>query len=233
MPDFSLRTDYLAATSQFMSTEETRYYLRGVFVTPHEIEAEGRGMLMVATDGHCMAILYDAWGYASRPAILSMNFNDKEMKVPRKELGVRRLVVDDGGSSSLYDGVPCGVVAQNNEAETLNTGFRPRAYVTVKEVQGTYPDFWRVVPKVKNSGPAKPYGWNVAYMAKLVKAAKLLGQDTPKASFRQDSPRDPAFVTLSGCPNAGFIYMPLRIDDLGAPAWLAEPTAKAGKIAAE
>ncbi|MCF6233350.1 MAG: hypothetical protein L3J36_09695 [Rhodobacteraceae bacterium] len=122
---------------------------------------------------------------------------------------------------------------QNGEADTLNTGFRPRDYVTVTEVEGTFPDFWRVVPKVENTGPAKPYGWNVAYMAKLVKAARLLGETTPRATFRQQSPGDPAFITLAGCPDAGFIHMPLRIDNHGAPAWLHQPGNTPENIAAE
>ncbi|RCK40460.1 hypothetical protein [Thalassospira xiamenensis] len=44
------------AAWQFVSTEKTRYYLNGVYIEPHK---DG-GVLLIATDGHSMAVIRDA-----------------------------------------------------------------------------------------------------------------------------------------------------------------------------
>ena len=56
---FSAR--FAVALAQFTSREPTRYYLNGIQVEPHPIA----GVLLVATDGHKMAVIHDEAGYSN------------------------------------------------------------------------------------------------------------------------------------------------------------------------
>lgn len=44
-PDFDVKADYLRKASLFMSSEKTRYYLKGVCLEPHPV----KGAYLVAT----------------------------------------------------------------------------------------------------------------------------------------------------------------------------------------
>ena len=222
MSDFSLRTDCLAAAAQYVSTEDTRFYLNGVFVTPHEVDQAGRGVLMVATDGNCMAVIYDAYGHAPRSAILSFNASDKALKKPVREEGARRLMLNDN-AAALSTGTPAPVQAYCPDEGTPDKRISPVGYVTVSEIDGSFPDFWRVIPTASADGPSAPYAWNASHFARLTKAARLLGQKQPMAAFQQASASDPALITLASCPHAVFIHMPLRAAIYTQPAWLYPP----------
>ena len=52
----NMTTNLFLAAARFVSTEETRYYLRGVYVQ----HAEGGGLLYTATCGHRLMHVYDA-----------------------------------------------------------------------------------------------------------------------------------------------------------------------------
>jgi len=217
MTDFSLRTDYLMAAAACMSTDGTRYYLNGVHVEPHK---DG-GVFMVATDGGVMAILYDRYGLAPRGAILSMDFKDKGLKSTARESGVRRLMFNDPGLDALLAGIPAGVIHNCPEYEpSMADGTGVDGYVTVREVDGTFPPFRRVIPKGDAVGPNAPYGWTLPLLDRLNKAGRILGQRRSAATFYQTAPGDPALVTITGCEDAAFVVMPCRADSAGKPEWL-------------
>ena len=54
------------AARECQSSEETRYYLGGVYVQPHP----ERGALLVATDGHRLIAIHDETGICEKPAIV-------------------------------------------------------------------------------------------------------------------------------------------------------------------
>ncbi|MEO0636214.1 MAG: DNA polymerase III subunit beta [Pseudomonadota bacterium] len=110
-----------------ISTEETRYYLNGIFL--HTIEDEGSELLRaVATDGHRLArVQIDApAGSSGMPGII----------VPRKAVAeIQRLVED-----------PDAVV----KVELSETKIRftvGSVVLTSKLIDGTFPDYNRVIPK--------------------------------------------------------------------------------------
>src|SRR5690554_4169346 len=57
---------YFAAAQLFAAVSDIRFYLNGVRLEPHP---EG-GAIIVATDGHTMAVLYDPEGYVREPIIV-------------------------------------------------------------------------------------------------------------------------------------------------------------------
>ena len=106
-----------------ISTEETRYYLNGIYVHAHN------GLLRaVATDGHRLALSeMDApQGADGLPGVI----------IPRKTIAeIRRLI--DGGDNDVSLSV--------SEAKIRFT--YGSAVLTSKLIDGTFPDYERVIPK--------------------------------------------------------------------------------------
>ena len=109
-----------------ISTEETRYYLNGVYM--HVAEAEdGRMLRCVATDGHRLARI-DApvpTGAEDMPGVI----------VPRKTVGELRKLLDD-------DDMDIAV----SVSETKVRFATPDITLTSKVIDGTFPDYTRVIP---------------------------------------------------------------------------------------
>ena len=110
-----------------ISTEETRYYLNGVYL--HATESDGQQVLRtVATDGHRLAL-------AEMPAPAGSEAL-KGVIVPRKAVAeVRRLIDNIDGD------VTVGV---SDAKIVFQAG---RAVLTSKLIDGSFPDYGRVIPK--------------------------------------------------------------------------------------
>lgn len=110
-----------------ISTEETRYYLNGVYL--HIADAEGgKALRCVATDGHRLARI-DAEmpeGAAEMPGVI----------VPRKTVGELRKLLDD-------DEMEIAV----SVSETKIRFATPAITLTSKVIDGTFPDYTRVIPQ--------------------------------------------------------------------------------------
>ncbi|KQT83909.1 DNA polymerase III subunit beta [Aurantimonas sp. Leaf443] len=119
----------LIERTQFaISTEETRYYLNGIFF--HTIETEGTLQLRaVATDGHRLARAeMDApSGSEGMPGII----------VPRKTVGeLQKLLGDCGAEDEI------GVELSDSKIR-FSIG---AVVMTSKLIDGTFPDYQRVIP---------------------------------------------------------------------------------------
>ena len=109
-----------------ISTEETRYYLNGVYM--HVAQGEGAKVLRcVATDGHRLARI-DAPlpdGADGMPGVI----------VPRKTVGELRKLLDDDDASIAV-----------SVSETKIRFATPAITLTSKVIDGTFPDYTRVIP---------------------------------------------------------------------------------------
>ncbi len=109
-----------------ISTEETRYYLNGVYM--HVADSDGgKALRCVATDGHRLARI-DADlpdGAADMPGVI----------VPRKTVAELRKLLDD-------DEMQIAV----SVSETKVRFATPDITLTSKVIDGTFPDYMRVIP---------------------------------------------------------------------------------------
>ena len=109
-----------------ISTEETRYYLNGIFM--HTVETNGAEVLRtVATDGHRLARVEMAVpeGATGMPGII----------VPRKAVNELRKLIDESDDEI--------------DVALSDTGIRfafGGAVLTTKLIDGTFPDYERVIP---------------------------------------------------------------------------------------
>ncbi|SDX82390.1 DNA polymerase III subunit beta [Citreimonas salinaria] len=110
-----------------ISTEETRYYLNGVYMHVAESE-EGRMLRCVATDGHRLARI---------DAPLPKEAEDMPgVIVPRKTVGELRKLLDDGDADIAV-----------SVSETKIRFATPEITLTSKVIDGTFPDYTRVIPQ--------------------------------------------------------------------------------------
>ena len=109
-----------------ISTEETRYYLNGVYMHVADGE-EGRALRCVATDGHRLARIDAALpdGAADMPGVI----------VPRKTVGELRKLLDDDETEIAV-----------SVSETKIRFATPDITLTSKVIDGTFPDYTRVIP---------------------------------------------------------------------------------------
>ena len=109
-----------------ISTEETRYYLNGVYMHVAEGE-EGRVLRCVATDGHRLARVDTALpaGAEGMAGVI----------VPRKTVNELRKLLDD-------DDMDIAV----SVSETKLRFATPDITLTSKVIDGTFPDYTRVIP---------------------------------------------------------------------------------------
>ncbi|MBV0913430.1 DNA polymerase III subunit beta [Anianabacter salinae] len=109
-----------------ISTEETRYYLNGVYM--HVSDAEGGKVLRcVATDGHRLARIDAALpvGADDMPGVI----------VPRKTVTELRKLLDDDDAKIAV-----------SVSETKVRFATPEIMLTSKVIDGTFPDYTRVIP---------------------------------------------------------------------------------------
>ncbi len=110
-----------------MSTEETRYYLNGIYL--HAIEKDGMPFLCaVATDGHRLAKLDMPLpeGAASMPGII----------IPRKTVSEIRKLVEDAADQ-------IEISMSENKIRFSFDHIR----MTSKLIDGTFPDYQKVIPQ--------------------------------------------------------------------------------------
>lgn len=113
-----------------VSTEETRYYLNGIYL--HSTEKDGvKVMRAVATDGHRLARIELPMpeGAAGMPGII----------IPRKTIGELRKLLESG--------------VEKVDISLSATKIRFRAgdaTLTSKLIDGTFPDYERVIPQANN-----------------------------------------------------------------------------------
>ncbi|MCC1480218.1 DNA polymerase III subunit beta [Roseibaca sp. Y0-43] len=140
-----------------ISTEETRYYLNGVYM--HVAEGEGgRVLRCVATDGHRLARV-DAPlpdGAEAMPGVI----------VPRKTVGeLRKLLEDDDMQIAV------------SVSETKIRFATPDITLTSKVIDGTFPDYTRVIP----SGNTKRLEVDAGDFAKAVDRVATVSSERSRA----------------------------------------------------
>ena len=140
-----------------ISTEETRYYLNGVYLHVAQGD-EGRVLRCVATDGHRLARI-DAplpAGAEAMPGVI----------VPRKTVNeLRKLLEDDAADIAI------------SVSETKVRFATAEIALTSKVIDGTFPDYSRVIP----SGNTKRLEVDASDFAKAVDRVATVSSERSRA----------------------------------------------------
>lgn len=189
----TVNADLFRIVAPFISTEEARFYLRGVFIQPHQ----ANGVYLVATDGHRLMVAHDEEGATDAPVIVRL---DKATlaacNTPRNDVD-RTLEVDAGNTARVLSGERKPLVSQYDAV-----------------VDGTFPDWRRIAsPSFTEIGAST---FNPDYLADFAKAAKELAkrQDTSSKGglMVAGGSREPCLVRFLGIDYAYGVLMPIRSD---------------------
>jgi DNA polymerase III sliding clamp (beta) subunit (PCNA family) len=185
---FSLPTDVLRAALVCVSTEETRYYLRGVNVQP-----DGGDLVLASTDGHrlfCGRCPLDNATTPVAPIAPAAPFILPAESIKKALTGYKGATIH---------------VERAGDVWTLGD-------VTFKPVDGTFPDYRRVAPTQKTLGEdlGKIAQFKPAYLADMGKIQKALG--VGECPVIHHMGHGPAIVTFLGRDNLFCLLMPVRAD---------------------
>ena len=140
-----------------ISTEETRYYLNGVYM--HVADGDGGKVLRcVATDGHRLARI-DADLPAGAESMAGVI-------VPRKTVNELRKLLDDDEASIAV-----------SVSETKIRFATPEITLTSKVIDGTFPDYGRVIP----TGNTKRMEVDAADFARAVDRVATVSSERSRA----------------------------------------------------
>lgn len=188
MPELDIHFNEFEAVSLAMSKEATRYYLCGIFVTSHNGQAR-----LVATDGHRMHIIDTQQPYNGASVILPDTFVKQIIKLRKGEPKREQL-----SNFVLHIG------------EDMATAEYKGSNHVSKYIDGTYPQYEKVIPTVSENVECSALGFNALYMADFGKAAKLcrgsqIVRVTPTASEHS-----PFLIDFGDYENFTGVLMPCR-----------------------
>ena len=140
-----------------MSTEETRYYLNGVYFHV-AAEADGHVLRAVATDGHRLAQIDEKLpeNCAAMPGVI----------VPRKTVVELRAILE-GDDNTISVSVSETKIRFSNSSMTL----------TSKVIDGSFPDYTRVIPRENN----KKMEVDAVYFAQSVDRVSTISSERARA----------------------------------------------------
>lgn len=177
-----------------ISTEETRYYLNGVFFTAHP---ETKALRLVSTDGHRMGI-YDLYqGFEAEPCIVPRKVATILQRAIRKD-GNDKVMVSMGGLKAEFQ-TPAGIIR-------------------AKMIDGTYPDYTRVLPKEEE---------RIAFTVGAAMVRRLMVISSERSRAIEFYPQE-ARVTCRSA-DMGEIAMPMQFTMAGDPSAEFKPFGINGK----
>jgi len=172
-----------------ISTEETRYYLNGIYL--HKADRDGVEVLRaVATDGHRLASVEAPLptGAENLPGVI----------VPRKTVAELRNLIDESGDE-----------VEISLSETKIRFAFDDAVLTSKLIDGTFPDYERVIP----SGNDKEMMVNCKLFADAVDRVSAISSEKSRAVKLEIST---GYLTLSASsPEHGSATEEIEIDYQG------------------
>lgn len=205
----------LAPVALFMAQNDIRYYLRGIHVSPHP----QRGVYISASDGHRIAVWHDPYGYCDRARILTItpalvSASKKRHKTELRMPLDKRISYEKGrlvlAQWNTLDGKP-----QNGDTKAF-----PRVELHIQpgkaDIDGTYPQFWRVVPKEEDLVSGLRGAIQAKYIKDLGAASALLSGDGRGGIWHYSSGeegRGGVLTRFSAANNFMVITMPYRISE--------------------
>ena len=161
---------YFAAMELFIGRLDVRYYLNGVRIEPHPI----KGAILVATDGHTMAVIHDPDGWCAEGIIVGDI--SKALIAACKRQGARRKLFTKPEKLWICDGG--AVVMASADATPPDSPFNPRSLHTsrIEIIDGKYPDWLSVVPAERKTRKGPLPLVNPDYLVRMHNALAILAE---------------------------------------------------------
>lgn len=188
----------------FRAEADVRYYLNGILISPYK-----DGALLVATNGHMLAAVESKESHTDVDRILDIPSDFARVIRDEARNSGRKLVIEDEKARSIITDV---------------TGTREKFVKAGKPfIDGKYPDWKPVVPKVEGLKPGLVSPLNAKYLAILKRA--LPNHMTHQGVWfwhQEKNPQDGAVVArMSSASNLIIVIMPMKHDVPASwPEWV-------------
>lgn len=201
------QSKYALALMGFVCRENFRYYLNGIHCEPHPTAP---GVLLVATDGHMLAVIHDETGETNGdwichfPARLAAACKVKAGKHGFGAADVHfigRVGYVTTTEFRPQDGEPWNDPAAIGEMH-LATEYTP-------PIDGTFPDWRKVWPDIEETG-ARSLAFNSTLLKAFTDAAKVLSHGDACVTLVPGKEALPSVVRISSAPEFGGLIMPIR-----------------------
>jgi hypothetical protein len=205
-------TNYLLACLLCAATDETRYYLKGVYLH----RTADRFVRAVATDGHRAIIvnLYRESEKKAGPAWL-----DDGIIVPGDQLAARLKMIDKEQKDTAFAGSVKIAYGKNQPRIEVSDAMGINVF-RIQPIDGTFPDYERVTTAnwsglQVDRGDWKPTGFDPQYLKAVGEIAKRLDPEASVSCYdyaSADGGEQPVLFTFSTVPNVTLFLMPKRVD---------------------
>jgi hypothetical protein len=195
-----ISAETLSAVAPFASREGVRYYLNGVYVEPHRAQ----GVLVVATDGHVLAVCHDPDGSADAPWICS---------APPTILSAAR----KSGKGKSAPKTVHFIGAAAHVLSEVDSGYDPAvpgpmhlAMAYAPAIDGTFPEWRKCMPKTAAQINGPGFSINPELFARFAQAGRALGA-AGLTLLTGASKADPIGVYLGNCQRFFGVIMPMNV----------------------
>jgi hypothetical protein len=198
----SFNPKHLRRLMPFKASNDIRYYLCGIHVS----KAEQGGIYLVATDGHCMAVVYDKEGSIE-------GFDSATFKVTPA-----CAVAAKSASTLKNKGIPYRLLVEGQRVK-IATGFSETAEEWFIQpgpsiIDDKFPEFRKVIPdfsKLKRGALAGSDAMNAKYLARIEKVDGL--ERFAGVEFWQQDNATAVVCQLQHIPELLIVLMPMRGTD--------------------
>ena len=187
---FKINANLFAACARFVSFEETRFYLNGIYIEPLET-----GVRIVATDGSRLFAAVDPEGQAPSSAIVYL---DRKAVMACKPGRATHAEIDE--SVTLIRFTEC-----NNEGEVLQTV----KAIPTHPVGGTFPDWGRVVPDIDLNESTPQISFCADVLKAALEASAILNGKQSTFTMHARTAGTPVLVTFEGDHKAVAVIAPV------------------------
>jgi hypothetical protein len=203
-----MRADRAMLASAFISTEETRYYLNGIHLSP----MPGGGMRIAATNGHYLGVFKEDVGFTDAERIVKLPADCLSALKKLRSYDNAWLGLFPGEGSKLMVRVALG--SAEDALEVLESG-APNFTVWqgfADLIDGTFPDYGHLMPYFEEKDSA-PTWFGPAYLAIFAKVCAVSANGSKKRDggnlMVRAQGNGPAFIE---CGREDFVgvLMPVR-----------------------
>ena len=214
------KSHYLPLLAGIAAKGDARHCLAGIRIEP-AAPAMGGGVLLIATDGDILCVVHDPYGRADEAGIIPVNNSilSQAKKPKNRGIGDKRFVEIDG--DWLY------IVDQLRGQNTRTAG------VSIKLIEGKYPDISRVIPALSDAKPMESLTFKPSFMSSVHKAISFCGVRFSCEGVKIiGTGKDNSFLVIPALPQDKmfFVLMPRRDDDFNTD-WIDKTKSQAEFLA--
>lgn len=198
--NITINARLLIAAQKFAGKEDVRFYLNGVYVAP---APSGDGAVLVATDGHRMAVLHDPEGICDKPAIIATH---------------KRPAI-----SKRADTVTVTFTHPDSDDTTVSAAYSDGFIMLTEMIDATYPDWQAIIPQQRSDRDpldCVPVAVNAKYVADLATIPTAYGHHHNNTCIQAFSTGCSMLCTFGDDIPAFAVIMPVRMEPVSIPGFM-------------